>query len=283
MLYVQYSKLLPRALRTIPVPPFRHGILTMQTSEAGRPSEDKNAASTSIGMVVLLFASVMAASANTVLFKIALNSFSSPTTNYGFFVSQFSTLLYTFQAIVVSIVLAWRNPESKLDISFRNQPTYVYMGALDAASATLGAIAGVDTPGQLQTILNQMIIPFTMLFSLFFLGSSFEQYQIWGSVLILLGTVLASSDYFFGSENEADDAPDVGNVILTASIVLYFISVIPSGFSNVYKERKMKEMDMNEVHISTVVSFWQLWIGFVFLPLLSLPQLGDAMKMMSSV
>lgn len=242
------------------------------------PENNASGSSSSVGMVVLLFASVVAASANTVLFKIALNAFSSPTTNYGFFVSQFSTLLYTFQAIVVSAILVWRDPSSKLDVSVKSQPTYVYMGILDAASATLGAIAGVSCPGEMQTILNQMVIPFTMLFSLFFLGSSFEQYQIWGSVLILFGTVLASSDYFFASDHTAtDDASSVGSVLLTASITLYFISVIPSGFSNVYKELKMKEMDINEVHISTAVSFWQLWIGFVFLPLMALPQLGRSL------
>lgn len=246
----------------------------MKRGDSDTAAEKSISSSNSVGMIVLLFASVVAASANTVLFKIALNAFSSPTTNYGFFVSQFSTLLYTAQAIVVSIVLVWRDPETKLDMSIRSQPTYVYMGALDAASATLGAIAGVDCPGEMQTILNQMAIPFTMLFSLFFLGSRFEQYQVWGSALILLGTVLASSDYFFGSD-DTDDAPAVSNVMLTASIALYFISVIPSGFSNVYKEWKMKELDMNEVHISTVVSFWQLWIGFVFLPLMALPQLGQ--------
>jgi hypothetical protein len=246
----------------------------MNSPGDAKPAEARGSGS-SLGMIVLLFASVVAASANTVLFKIALNAFSSPTTNYGFFVSQFSTLLYTFQAVVVSAILVWRNPSSKLDVSWRSQPTYVYMGALDAASATLGAIAGVDCPGEMQTILNQMAIPFTMLFALYFLGSNFEQNQVWGSVLIVLGSILASSDYFMeGSGAPSDDSPQISKMVLLTSIILYFISVIPSGFSNVYKESKMKEMDMNEVHVSTVVSFWQLWIGFVFLPLMALPQLG---------
>ena len=246
--------------------------MQMQEEDSGR---HPSASHSSTAMITLLFASVLAASANTVLFKIALNAFSSKTTNYGFFVSQFSTLLYTLQAIIVSVILLWRSPRSKLDMSVSSQPTYMAMGFLDAASATLGAIAGVNCPGELQTILNQMVIPFTMLFSLFFLRSKFEQYQVWGSMLILVGTILASSDYIFAYTNSPlASASQMTKIVLVTSIGLYFFSVIPSGFSNVYKEWKMKELDMNEVHISTAVSFWQLWIGFIFLPLMAIPQLG---------
>ena len=67
---------------------------------------------------------------------------------------------------------------------------------------------------------------------------------------------------------------NAGATAATAAITLYFISVIPSALSNIYKESKMKEQDMNEVHTSTLVSFWQLWFGFMFLPLMSLPALG---------
>ena len=36
----------------------------------------------------------------------------------------------------------------------------------------------------------------------------------------------------------------------------------------------MKSENLNEVHTSTLVSFWQLITGFAFLPLLSLRELG---------
>ena len=61
---------------------------------------------------------------------------------------------------------------------------------------------------------------------------------------------------------------------VSAAIVVYFLSVLPSAFSNIYKEQQMKVHNMHEVHTSTLVSFYQLWIGFCFVPLLALPALG---------
>jgi drug/metabolite transporter (DMT)-like permease len=152
--------------------------------------------------------------------------------------------------------------------------------------------AGANCPGEIQTVLNQMIIPITMIGAAFFLKAKFESFQIWGSVFILLGAIVASSGYLFSSKGEdpsdgsahsesaegtAVTPTSVATATASAAIVLYFISVIPSALSNIYKEDKMKEQDMNEVHTSTIVAFWQLWFGFLFLPLMSLPSLGKVL------
>jgi hypothetical protein len=136
-----------------------------------------------------------------------------------------------------------------------------------------------------------MVIPITMVGASVFLKSKFESFQVWGSVFILIGAVVASSDYFFklglGGNNVDDDvalntikeeeeiaASSANTLLVSAAVALYFISVVPSALSNIYKESKMKEQDMNEMHTSTIVSFWQLLFGFLFLPLMSLPALG---------
>jgi hypothetical protein len=89
------------------------------------------------------------------------------------------------------------------------------MGTLDGASSTLTAIAGAACPGALQTILNQMVIPITMISAFFFLGDVFETYQISGSMLIFLGSCLASSNYFFAPSSAHSNG---------ASIAIYFLS-----------------------------------------------------------
>jgi hypothetical protein len=136
-----------------------------------------------------------------------------------------------------------------------------------------------------------MVIPITMVGASVFLKSKFESFQVWGSVFILIGAVVASSDYFFklglGGNNVDDDvalntikeeeeiaASSANTLLVSAAVALYFISVVPSALSNIYKESKMKEQDMNEMHTSTIVSFWQLLFGFLFLPLMSLPAFG---------
>lgn len=148
------------------------------------------------------------------------------------------------------------------------------MGSLDSGSSTIGGIAGAFCPGEVQTILNQMVIPLTMISSYLFLGTTFETSQLWGSGLILIGAIVASSDYLFNPSSSSAVVTGGHGISLSVSIALYFLSVIPSALSNIYKEGKMKEMDLNEFHTSTIVSFWQLWVGFAFLPLMSLPSLG---------
>mmetsp|Transcript_50508 Transcript_50508/g.99771 ORF Transcript_50508/g.99771 Transcript_50508/m.99771 type:complete len:566 (+) Transcript_50508:85-1782(+) len=236
----------------------------------------------STAMIWLLFLCMFFATANTLLFKVTLNAFSSPKTNYGFFISQFTTMMYTFQAVVVSIVLMIRDFNS-FRTMFVQTPAivFVYMGLSDSAGATLGAIAGVNCPGELQTVLNQMVIPITMMGASVFLNAHFERFQIWGSAFIVLGAVVASSDYILngGSSKSATDgggaAGDaVDSSMVSAAIMLYFCSIVPCALANIYKEGVMKERDMNEVYTSTMVAFWQIWFGFLYLPLLTLPQLG---------
>jgi drug/metabolite transporter (DMT)-like permease len=168
------------------------------------------------------------------------------------------------------------------------------MGVLDAGSATLGAIAGAYCPGELQTILNQLVIPVTLFGSYLLLYTRFKSYQLWGCLCIVVGACVASSDYYFNGQESVDVSVGVvsgesvsedesassssggvgGGMSVTVAIVVYFLSVLPSAFSNIYKEQQMKVHNMNEVHTSTFVSFYQLWIGFLFLPLLALPSLG---------
>jgi hypothetical protein len=89
-------------------------------------------------MVILLVVSIIAATANSILYKSALNAFSSPTSDYGFFVSQFSTLLYFFPASVVSLVLIWTDSDSWQNFKKIPQSVYGYMGILDSGSSILG-------------------------------------------------------------------------------------------------------------------------------------------------
>jgi drug/metabolite transporter (DMT)-like permease len=193
-------------------------------------------------------------------------------------VSQFSILLYIGQAAILSLFVIWKNPETFSELFHIPQSIYFWMGSLDSGSSTLGGIAGAFCPGEVQTILNQMVIPLTMISSYLFLGTTFERYQLLGSGLILTGAVIASSDYLFSSSTPLSSSSVISGhgMSLTVSVTLYLISVIPSALSNIYKEGKMKERDLNEFHTSTIVSFWQLWVGFAFLPLMSLPSLGHS-------
>lgn len=169
-------------------------------------------------MSLLVLLSILLASANIILYKMTLNSFSSSRTNYGFFVSQFSTFLYLGQAIIVSVSLLCI--ESKIEVKGNKKgfigafydifkvPQYIFfiMGFLDAGSSTLGTIAGAYCPGELQTLLNQSIIPITLVLSTYILNIRFKTFQIIGSFIILFGAGLASSGFLFSSKSSASSS-----------------------------------------------------------------------------
>jgi formate-dependent nitrite reductase membrane component NrfD len=106
-------------------------------------SNAKGAPGKNTPMAWLFLASIVIATANTLLYKAALNAFSSPTTNYAFFASQFSIMLYVFQAFLFSIFIVARDFNSVKELFRIPQRVYLLMGFLDSASGTLGAIAGL--------------------------------------------------------------------------------------------------------------------------------------------
>ena len=108
----------------------------------GSDLQTKKAQENHASMAWLFTMSIFIATANTLLYKAALNAFSSPTTNYGFFASQFSILLYVFQALIFSIFVVARDFSTIKELFVIPQRVYLYMGFLDSASGTLGAIAG---------------------------------------------------------------------------------------------------------------------------------------------
>ena len=105
-------------------------------------------------------------------------------------------------------------------------------------------------------MLNQLIIPITMVGAAGFLNAKFESFQIWGSIFILSGAIVASSGYFFTTtedsaaglnitDSSSDSSGDssttasvakVTSAMVSAAVFLYFLSVIPSALSNIYKE-----------------------------------------------
>jgi drug/metabolite transporter (DMT)-like permease len=216
-------------------------------------------------LVMYVLMTVVAGAANQLAFKSVLNKFN----NYGFFVSQWTTLLYCVQAILMvcyRLCFVKQGRLSIADLTKVPQKVFFTMGLLDATTATLAAIGGIHTPGELQTLLNQTIIPLTMFVSRMFLGTKYKRYQITGAVLIAIGTVVASLPFLLN--------PDTSQTVSAAGIILFSASIIPTAFSNVYKESNMKTSDL-DVYVTTVYnSFWQEVLGFCFLPLLTLKFMG---------
>lgn len=130
---------------------------------------------------------------------------------------------------------------------------------------------GAGTSGPLQQLLIQAAIPFTMFFT-FAVGLGFVvkifgptinvRYRwthLVGAALIVRGIVLALIPKF--TSTQADNQTKVGFAIM------FFLAVIPTAFSNVFKEIAFKGADLDIYLVNAWVATFQFLIGFPLLPI----------------
>ena len=143
---------------------------------------------------------------------------------------------------------------------------------MDAVAGLCSSLGGAFTSGQVQTIINQANIPVTMVLSHSFLQTRYTQMQLAGAALIVLGSLAAALPATTGGDAA------VGDIIVSGTLwygpLILIISTIPNSFSNVYKERNFKQDRLDVYLLTTFVSTYQVLLGFLFSPILSLPGLG---------
>lgn len=215
--------------------------------------------------------STFAAAANSVMFKKMVNSYKGDDPDhphdYEFFANQFNVAMYV--AMAAAVVLQrrisygahwWRKQSCPLN-------SLMFMGFLDSAGSILSTIGGAYVAGALQNLLNQVIIPFTLLLSFIFLGQTYTPAQTCGAVVIFLGASVAVV--------QPGGADGVGASATTwLGLVLFFASIIPAAMSNVYKEYSFSKFQLDLFYLTTFVSLIQVLFGFLFLPLLQVPAFG---------
>ena len=113
---------------------------------------------------------------------------------------------------------------SEITLAMRQLPQrrFVRMAILDCLGTFLAAMGAVGTPGQIQTLLNQSLIPITMAASFIFLGAKYSLSQYAGAGTILVGALISILPSLIQSESSN-----------AFSLLLYFSSNIPMALSAV--------------------------------------------------
>ena len=118
---------------------------------------------------------------NYVLYKILFAAYGEAS---AFFVMQGINLLYcVYGGLALWQVSGEITPAMRRG---RKWP-FAAMAALDCLGGLCAATGAVDTPGQLQTLLNQSLVPCTMAASVLFLKTSYTRHKIVGAFVILVG------------------------------------------------------------------------------------------------
>jgi len=126
-------------------------------------------------------------------------------------------------------------------------------------------VGGVNTPGEWQVLLSQLVIIFTIIFSYFILAHRYNIWQILGTGGILVGVVLAIVPSFLSGSSQN---------IVWYSVIIFTSSNVPAAMSATVKEKYFKQAFIDIFWLTTLVSWLQLVLTWVFVPLLSLPDFG---------
>eukprot|EP00735_Rhodelphis_limneticus_P015197 TRINITY_DN937_c0_g1::TRINITY_DN937_c0_g1_i1::g.16154::m.16154 TRINITY_DN937_c0_g1::TRINITY_DN937_c0_g1_i1::g.16154 ORF type:complete len:425 (-),score=113.75,sp/Q9GSB0/CRTP1_DICDI/37.16/2e-73,CRT-like/PF08627.5/8.9e-14,CRT-like/PF08627.5/8.3e+03,DUF914/PF06027.7/5.3e-07,DUF914/PF06027.7/11,EamA/PF00892.15/2.9e+02,EamA/PF00892.15/2.7e-05,EamA/PF00892.15/4.2e+03,EamA/PF00892.15/4.3e+03,EmrE/PF13536.1/5.1e+03,EmrE/PF13536.1/3e-05,EmrE/PF13536.1/2.9e+03,EmrE/PF13536.1/4.1e+02,UAA/PF08449.6/31,UAA/P len=190
------------------------------------------------------------ATGNSILFKKMTNHWP----NYQYFLTQFSTFIYV---PIFFLAIVHQKATGKITPEMTQFPKYKFfvMGALDAVSSILMVFGGNKTRGSTQTLLQQGVIPVTMLMSIAFLKQSYRPAQYLGALLIICGVGV---DFYPKAVGEDDSDTEETSFFWA---FLFFAANIPSALSSVYKEIAFTDSDLNIYYLQFWVAVWQLAFG----------------------
>lgn len=145
---------------------------------------------------------------------------------------------------------------------------FVIMGFLDALGTFFTAMGATFTPGSMQPLLNQTLIPWIILISQLHLKKVYSFGELSGASMIMLGACASALPPIFldGSETH----------LRCYAVCLYAFSNVPMAMSACYKEGNFQEQELDVWYLTQWVSIFQFFISFLFMPLLCLPGFGSA-------
>ena len=199
---------------------------------------------------------------NFVLYKLLFSTYGGES---AFFVMQGVNVLFVVYGGIVLASLRRHRNFAAMDAL----PRYPFaaMAALDCIGGLCAALGAASTPGQLQTLLNQSLVPCTMVASAVFLRTRYAWCKCVGAFIILCGAivVIRGAEDEFRLPNER-----------RAAILVYWASNIPMALSSVYKEHRFGSHSVDVMYLTQQVSIFQLIFGFFFAPFQSIPGVATA-------
>lgn len=254
------------------------------------------------GVLVLTALTCIWGSCNDVLSKVVANVY---TQRFAFFVDQGNNLLYVLFAAVPMLRFFYSVGGIPEGLRAIPQSRFVIMGLLDAFGTFLSSIGAPGCPGHLQVVLNQTLIPFTMVCSYLFLSKKTTLKEAGAACIILFGAMIcifgggaaktdasAAADLTafapgFGDDSAmgssiaaplrlggSSDAAEAMASFQNYAILIYLASNVPMAFSNVYKEIGFQNYDVDVWSMTCIVCVYQTFWTFALLYLQTFPILS---------
>jgi drug/metabolite transporter (DMT)-like permease len=231
-------------------------------------------------LMTIFVVTILLGPLNFVLYRITYAAYGK---GNEFFVSNMVNAQYVIFGQVVLMYAYWQGQINPTMNNMSMHGKIRVMALLDALAGFLAAMGAVHTTGAIQQLLNQSLIPFTMIAGWIFLEHTPTLRQVLGAVVIFCGAGVVLLPHIMqistpnGTESSQHTSESTRNahlMTLMASVV-YASSNIPMSASYTYKEHGFKNLKVHVIYLTQWVSIYQLVWGFLLLPLQQIPGLGS--------
>lgn len=246
-----------------------YGALQIDVRDDEEEQEEQQKVVDKYKLALIMGCVIILGPANFVLYKVMFEAYGS---EGSFFVSNAVNVIYVLIGGIVLGIAEWRG-EIDHDVKNTSHVKFMVMASCDGLAGFLAAMGAVYTSGAVQQLLNQTLIPFTMLMSFILLGRLSSPQHIIGAGVILLGVAVVLTPHMFGDDSE----PTLrhSHTLVLVSSVVYCLSNLPFAVAYVYKEFGFKDLNIHPIHLTQWVSVYQCIIGFMVMPLQMIPGFGS--------
>tara|TARA_Y100000389_G_C17468042_1_gene527518 strand:- start:1791 stop:2753 length:963 start_codon:yes stop_codon:yes gene_type:complete len=191
--------------------------------------------------------------------------------NYKWFAGSlvFPIFGFFFFWIPVLILKYWYRYRFSIESNFSQKKLFV-IGSLDSINSIIGSYATPYISVLLMTILDKLSLPLTMIASFFYLKRRYYLSHYLGAFLTVYGVMISF----------------IPEMLLRIPIkepywiAIYVFNLLPAIISYCYKEKYLKELNLNVWWMNTWISVWQIAFGLLTFPVIYAPlPSGDDVKL----
>ena len=136
-----------------------------------------------------------------------------------------------------------------------------------------------------QSILSNLVIVWTVMISIPYLGTRYASEHYIGCILVILsGLVAVVVNLQTGNPPLGEYTTSNGLVRQSSALwyVMYVIGTIPAGVSNCYKQKCLKSVDLEVMYSAQWSGYWQILWGLLMFPFNWIPLPDPAQKQLAA-
>eukprot|EP00656_Telonema_subtile_P000900 TRINITY_DN10432_c0_g1_i2.p1 TRINITY_DN10432_c0_g1~~TRINITY_DN10432_c0_g1_i2.p1 ORF type:complete len:475 (-),score=73.71 TRINITY_DN10432_c0_g1_i2:119-1543(-) len=129
-----------------------------------------------------------------------------------------------------------------------------------------------------QNIMNNTVIIWTVLISMWYIGTRYSQVHFIGCVLIVLSGIVSVTVEVQTHQGLGEYKAANGQTMSSSALwyVIFLIGTVPAGISNCYKQKTLQKFDLEVMYATLWSGFFQIIWGILFFPInwIALPNLN---------